>query len=560
MGVPTWRYSAGGHIIGPPIESGVPGLWLRSPAVERLVESQVKRWLESGADAPASPFPGCLLVPMVETHRRRRRAIGVAMVLSPSALATEEFHRGCQTARLDAQATRSALAAIARIPEDSAAALGAAIQWMHADLQSLSLQEQSVAGLSRQLAESYEEITLLYKLGQSMNEVEEPLRFVKLACDQLHTVLSFGWIAAYFLEDNADARTLRGQLVVYGAPPCDEAALRDNAARVLRSMDEPVRLILDDTNAGQLLKGGSQVLVHPVAHAGRTIGALFAGAKNGEDTLASNPDMKMLDAAAGYLGVLVENARLYDDQQAMFMGTLEALTTSIDAKDPYTCGHSERVAHLSRALALEYGLSHHQSERIHIAGLVHDLGKIGVPETVLCKPGKLTPEEFGLIKRHPDIGAVILKDIPLLDDVLPGVLHHHERYDGKGYPGGLKGEEIPLMARIIGLADSFDAMSSNRTYRAAMTREKVLAEIQAGAGTQFDPELARAFLRIDLKAYDQMVARHHEMATSGDDRFGRPAQAVPRHAQQDVPQAPMIAPNSPKVQPSTPTAQSKEAA
>ncbi|MCA9311706.1 MAG: HD domain-containing protein, partial [Phycisphaerales bacterium] len=149
----------------------------------------------------------------------------------------------------------------------------------------------------------------------------------------------------------------------------------------------------------------------------------------------------------------------------------------------------------------------------------HDVGKIGVPESVLCKPGKLTNEEYAQIKKHPEIGYQIVKDIPLLDDTLPGILHHHERYDGRGYPAGLVGEHIPFMARIIGLADAFDAMSSTRTYRAAMDREKVLSEIQNGAGTQFDPELVAVFSTIDLAVFDQMVERHQQQSAKGGIRL-----------------------------------------
>ena len=147
-------------------------------------------------------------------------------------------------------------------------------------------------------------------------------------------------------------------------------------------------------------------------------------------------------------------------------------------------------------------------DRMHIAGLVHDVGKIGVPESVLLKSGRLTDEEFGLIRKHPEIGHRILKDIPRFQDVLPGVLHHHERWDGRGYPRGLEGEKIPLVARLIGLADSFDAMSSTRTYRAAMSRSRVLEEIGACTGTQFDPRLAPVFVAMDFSRYDEMVQEY----------------------------------------------------
>ena len=184
------------------------------------------------------------------------------------------------------------------------------------------------------------------------------------------------------------------------------------------------------------------------------------------------------------------------------------MSGALDAKDRYTRGHSDRVAYLSAETARVLGLSDEEVERVRIAGIVHDVGKIGVPESVLCKPGRLTDEEFEKIKKHPEIGFRILEGIPGLQDILPGVLHHHERYDGRGYPHGLAGEDVPLLARIIGVADTFDAMSSNRAYRSKMSREVVLAEIAKCSGTQFDPAVAEAFLRLNLSEYDRMVADH----------------------------------------------------
>ena len=147
-------------------------------------------------------------------------------------------------------------------------------------------------------------------------------------------------------------------------------------------------------------------------------------------------------------------------------------------------------------------------EQVRIAGLVHDVGKIGVPEAVLGKEGKLTVEEFEAIKLHPQIGYDILKDIAPLEDVLPGVLYHHERWDGNGYPHGLSGENIPRIGRLLTVVDSFDAMSSDRRYRSAMPRAHVLKEIEDCAGKQFDPAFAEIFLTMDLSSYDALVAQH----------------------------------------------------
>jgi HD-GYP domain-containing protein (c-di-GMP phosphodiesterase class II) len=192
------------------------------------------------------------------------------------------------------------------------------------------------------------------------------------------------------------------------------------------------------------------------------------------------------------------------------MGLLHSLVSAVDAKDAYTCGHSERVALLSRFVAQEAQLPEAMVERIYTAGLLHDVGKIGVPELVLQKPGRLTPTEYDQIKRHPEMGARILADVKQLRDILPAVMHHHERYDGKGYPTGLAGKDIPMIARLICLADCFDAMTSSRTYRRALPLEVALTEIRRCAGTQFDPELTDVFLSVGVERIREVIADHKQ--------------------------------------------------
>jgi HD-GYP domain-containing protein (c-di-GMP phosphodiesterase class II) len=180
---------------------------------------------------------------------------------------------------------------------------------------------------------------------------------------------------------------------------------------------------------------------------------------------------------------------------------LRAMVNSVDAKDRYTCGHSERVAHISRALAQAAQLPPVDCDRVYLAGLLHDVGKIGVPDAILCKPGKLTTDEFDALKKHPEIGVRILSPVKQIRDLLPGVLYHHERMDGRGYPEGLAGEGIPRLGRMICLADCFDAMTTNRTYRSAMPLTLAIAEIRRCSGTQFDPALSELFLELDLESF-----------------------------------------------------------
>ena len=197
-----------------------------------------------------------------------------------------------------------------------------------------------------------------------------------------------------------------------------------------------------------------------------------------------------------------------EERQDLLLGTVGALVAAIDAKDTYTRGHSVRVAWLSKALALALGLDEGTLEQIHICGLVHDIGKIGIPEAILRKPGKLTDEEFDRIKEHPVIGEKILSGVPQLATVLPGVRSHHERWDGKGYPDGSKGEGTAFFGRLLGIADAFDAMCSSRAYRPSLDRSEVLDEVSNCSGTQFDPKLVKVFLTIDFKEYDQMIEAH----------------------------------------------------
>ena len=176
--------------------------------------------------------------------------------------------------------------------------------------------------------------------------------------------------------------------------------------------------------------------------------------------------------------------------------SIETFTGFIDAKDPYTHGHSKRVAIYTRQIAKELGYEGEELDRIYYVALLHDCGKIGVPDNVLGKPGKLTDEEFEIIKSHTVRGSEILCSFKSLDNVGEGALYHHERYDGRGYPEGKAGEDIPLIARIICVADSFDAMNTNRVYRDKLSKEYILSELEKNKGTQFDPKIADIMIRL----------------------------------------------------------------
>lgn len=178
---------------------------------------------------------------------------------------------------------------------------------------------------------------------------------------------------------------------------------------------------------------------------------------------------------------------------------VDALAAAVDAKDSYTCGHSERVAEISLAIAKEMKLSHEEQYLIHIGAHLHDVGKIGIPDAVISKPGRLTNEEFTLVKEHPIIGYHIVSKVKILQTVSLIVRHHHERIDGGGYPDGLAGETIPLGARIVAVADAFDAMTTTRTYKVSMSIPEALQELINCSGTQFDRDVVEVFVKIMKK-------------------------------------------------------------
>ena len=204
----------------------------------------------------------------------------------------------------------------------------------------------------------------------------------------------------------------------------------------------------------------------------------------------------MVVAAAVLLGNHAHNLAMFRRQEELFRGVVKALVDTIEAKDSYTRGHSDRVARMARRLAERLMYTRTESEQLYMAGLLHDIGKIGVPDEVLLKPGKLTDEEFALIKKHPEIGYSILKHLDPLSYVFPGVLHHHESVDGSGYPHGLAGDQIPHCARILAVVDAYDAMTSNRPYRNGMSTTQAESILNKGAGQQWDENVVAAFMEI----------------------------------------------------------------
>ena len=205
------------------------------------------------------------------------------------------------------------------------------------------------------------------------------------------------------------------------------------------------------------------------------------------------------------------NAELVETNEKLekaYLDNIETLRFTVEAKDTYTRGHSDRVSEYSVLIGKKLGLSEEDLKTLRVGGLFHDIGKIGVPDNILLKESKLTDEEYNEIKKHPSMGAHILSSATIFQDIIPIVKHHHERYDGNGYPDHLKGEDIPYLARIAAVADSFDAMTSKRTYRDSLPIDVVISEFKRCKGTQFDPNLADLFLDILENHFNEIKEIH----------------------------------------------------
>lgn len=383
------------------------------------------------------------------------------------------------------------------------------LEWCVRDADRIFQLEDGTTQLGDRLADNYEQMHVLFGLARVLDGVEDVHAGVVRVLDKVRAGLPFPWVAVQFGNHKRLRKDVAGKFILSGATSSNLAEIEAACRHLLTSADlTQLRMIFPGDPTGFADKLGTELAATPVRYEGETVAILLVGGKTGADAALSSFETQFLSACSDLLSVFHENLTRFADQRSLFVGTVHALTSAIDAKHPYTRGHSERVALLAREMARALNLGEAVAGTFHLAGLLHDVGKIGVPEAILSKPTRLTDEEFEAIKLHPRIGYEILKDIPRLEDVLPGVLHHHEAFAGKGYPDGLVGEAIPLIGRVLALCDTFDAMSSSRSYRTAMSRDSVLTEIRKCAGRQFDPALADLFVNLDFSSFDALFASH----------------------------------------------------
>jgi putative nucleotidyltransferase with HDIG domain len=373
---------------------------------------------------------------------------------------------------------------------------------------SLQLKRQ-LADISSHLLMTFEEITLLHRLTEHLSISKSVTEICSLCVNWLADVIPAKAVAIW-LESISDAHAMghrgdgRAVLISHGDCPLAQEDFVKFLERLgPRVASETIVLNRGATDCPTWFYPNVQELVSvPIREGSRAFGWLLAINHNGDGDITNSEaefgtvEACLMASVATILGIHCGNIALYQEQSEFFASVVRALTSAIDAKDPYTCGHSDRVARLSVCLARQLGCDNSELNTIYLSGLLHDIGKIGIDDNVLRKPGPLTPEEFDHIKTHPDLGCRILDGVKQLDKVMPIVRHHHEAWNGNGYPGRLKGDETPFLARIVAVADSIDAMSSDRPYRKGIPDDKLDAILRDGAGKQWDPQIIEAAFKV----------------------------------------------------------------
>jgi len=447
---------------------------------------------------------------------RNRRLVGVVMAVALNATADEEvLLRLAQRWEIPAAEARQWIESTDRIDAGQLQRYGELLRYSVNQATDGERRRDELAILTDNLDDTYEELHLIYEVSHVLGIPQRPHEMLTSVCDQLLEVTraeSVAFVLNGYDYENieelvraADDDKILSEHVVCGGKNAPSPKTVLEIARQLQpEVDEQQRHLLinrvvDHPKLDWTRDWLKHLVAYPLKQDGTQHGTFFTLNCTDKGDYTS-VDVQLFRAVADRIAAALHNQHLYDDLADLLMGMLHALVNSVDAKDPYTYGHSERVAYFSRALARAIGLEEIECERVYLSGLLHDIGKIGVPDAVLTKAGRLTNEEFEQLKKHPEVGHRILARVRQIADLVPGVLFHHERVDGRGYPYGLEGRSIPLFGRIICVADSFDAMTSNRTYRAALPISMAIAEIRRCAGMQFDPEIAEAFLSLDIPA------------------------------------------------------------
>ncbi len=343
----------------------------------------------------------------------------------------------------------------------------------------------------RELSHAYEELSLLYRMSEVFSVLSIDEICARITREAVNTI-GVQTAAVLFLDDNGEVLHTK---TCTGKWDC-ERVIDKTMGVIWKSIDSRkssayCRLI--ETEHKHLLPELSSLMICPIIGKERVIGAIVVADKESGEEFFSN-DSKLLSTIAAQTGLAIENAMLYSELEALLLGAIRSLVKALEASSYWTAGHTERVTEYALGIGRVMGLDAGALEKLKISSLLHDIGKIATPKEILNKNGKLEDKEWTEIKRHPGLGAEILVELKQFEEIILGVKYHHEHWDGKNGIFGLMQEQIPLNARILAVADAFDAMTSDRPYRKMKTKTQAIEEMILCSGTQFDPSVVQAFI------------------------------------------------------------------
>jgi len=361
----------------------------------------------------------------------------------------------------------------------------------------LALTERKLSLTTQKLEARNRELSAIFRLSETISTERQINRLCERTAEEIRRTLNVETVCILLVDEQSgdlvSTTALRGEKVAESHP-----RVKAGEGLLWQAMKTGKPLHLPGSAAAKQLSKVPACLsgiAIPISTRGKTLGVIYAcGKKNRQDFSARERDL--LCGISNQAAFALDNATLYHDLENLFVGIAWSFASALDAKSPWTAGHSKRVTQYSVAIAEQLGQSTEFVNAMQTCGLLHDIGKIAISEKLLDKPGSITRQERLAIAEHASQGAKILEHIDHFQPLLPGIRHHHERWDGRGFPDKLYATDIPLMARVLAVADSYDAMTSDRPYRQRRNRVDAMAEIERCSGSQFDPEIVEAFIEV----------------------------------------------------------------
>jgi putative nucleotidyltransferase with HDIG domain len=362
-----------------------------------------------------------------------------------------------------------------------------------------------VDNLASEVVNNYQELNLFYEIGNSLSSVLDVETISEIALKQAVNTIGSKMASVMLLDENKEQLRIASSIISTDKNKTisnlnikiENSIYKDvieNRVPVVIENPEKHPNFEEKINNAEIATDLPFMCV-PVCAKDDVFGVISMSGKLSDEPFTS-VDTKLLYAIASQIGVSLSNASLYDDLDRLFIDTVEALAVAVEVKDPYTHGHCKRVAEYSIAIGEEFGLPGRELRSLRLAGFLHDIGKIGISESILRKSTWLDEEELMEMRNHPVKGAEIIGHIQQMKEIATWIKHHHERYDGRGYPDGLQGEDIPFPSRIISVGDAYDAITSNRFYSSADKHDNAVVRLQLGSGSYFDPEVVDVFLEL----------------------------------------------------------------